>query len=288
MELKEKLKNYNVSYFEDIPYFVIDDYIFSYYKLKNKECFTLCINKPLIHKSDLNIINKKYKKEIKLIVDNIAFKNDLIYVYLYDYDNIYEKLQIVVDELSSLTYKNRNNCVVCGNKAPLNRYKDVLIPIDDKCIDKLNNEEIENINKNNLFIKKSINYATIASLITIILPVFISFLLGNYSIISTILMFLPPFIAHIFYNKTPMNRTRQSDLHVFIISLLSIFVCHILIMLLFIILYQVPSIVSYFKTFNILIVQSLIESILFYIIGFISGSFIVKKRAIIRLQKKKI
>ena len=87
----------------------------------------------------------------------------LIYVYLYDYDNIYEKLQIVVDELSSLTYKNRNNCVVCGNKAPLNRYKDVLIPIDDKCIDKLNNEEIENINTISLFPNPTSEFISISA-----------------------------------------------------------------------------------------------------------------------------
>ena len=288
MGLKDILKKYQVNYYEDIPYFVINDYIFFYYKLKNTECFAVCINRPLIHKSDLSLINKKYKNIIKLKVDNIAYKNDLIYIYLHEFDDIDVKLKIVSEELSSLNYLNRNNCIVCGNKASLNKYKNILVNIDTDCIEKLNKEELDNINKSKTYFKKSLSSSIIASIICILPSIILSFLLGNYSIITAVLMFLPPFFSIIFFNKSPMNRTKKSDLIVFIVSFSSIILCHILIIILFSFLYQIKSLLTYFSAFNILIIESLIETILFYFIGYISGSFIVKKRVTIKLEKKKL
>ena len=80
MELLDKIKNYNVKYKDDKPYFDIDGFIFFYYVLNNKnELFAICLNKPLIRLSDVKVINKQIKDFAKVSIDNIAFKNDLLY-----------------------------------------------------------------------------------------------------------------------------------------------------------------------------------------------------------------
>ena len=60
MNLKEKLLYSSFEYKDDVLYKVIEDFHFFYLKLSNKkEVIAICLNKALLHKNDLKVINKK-------------------------------------------------------------------------------------------------------------------------------------------------------------------------------------------------------------------------------------
>lgn len=286
MELLNRLKDYNVKYKDGIPYFDIDGYVFFYYFLNNKECFAICLNKPLINISDLKVINKKIKDFAKVDIDNIAYKNDLMYISLTNFENIENKLITIKDLLFSFSYNCRKNCIVCGNKTPLNKYKNALLPIEDHCINKLIEEEKtikDNYEKN---IKKSVWFSLLGGFIGILPAIIVTLILGSYSIISTILLFLSPFLSVLLYNKTSVHRSKKSDTLNALTSLGFIILYHIIMIVAFSILYTITSINIYFEAFNYLLLETLIETIFAYVIGLISGCYLSKKRLIIRLSKQ--
>ena len=287
MELLKQLKNENLNYIDDVPYFDIDGYIFFYYSLNNSECFAICLNKPLISNNDLKLINQKVRNIAKLYVDNIAYKNDFLYITFYDFENIYDKLKEVKDVLYSLSYGCRKNCIVCGKKTSLNKYMNALVPIEKECIEKLLNERktINDNYRNN--IKKSVLLSLLGGLIGIIPAIIVTLILGSYSIMSTILLFICPFLTVLLYNKTPIHRSKKSDLLNTLTSIGFIILYHIIMIVSFVILYTITSIEIYFEAFNYLLLETLLETIFAYVVGLLSGFYLSKKRLIVRLSKKR-
>lgn len=293
MKKKENRKLYdllikeNAGIIDNILHICIDDYTFFYYKLNNKECFCVCLNKPLTHLSDIKIMNKKCKGFAKFKIDNISFKNDLLYIFInLDYD-VNECLKYISEMLSSLHYFNRSSCIVCGKKADLLNYKNALLLAHKPCIDKLIVEDNMIIDRYNKYYRKSFSLAILASFIAIIPSIILSFILGSYSIISSLLMFLPSFLSLIMFYKTPIDRTKKLDFTVFIISFSFVIIYHLMVILMFTLIYQIKSLDSYIKTFNYLIIESIVESIIFYFIGFISCGFIIKKPLRRRFYRQK-
>ena len=288
MELLDKIKNYNVKYKDDKPYFDIDGFIFFYYVLNNKnELFAICLNKPLIRLSDVKVINKQIKDFAKVSIDNIAFKNDLLFIELFEYTDIYTKLSKIKEVLINLNYSNRKSCILCGKATTLNVYKDALVPIDIECVDKLYNEEKDNANTNKKYFKKSFLLSLLGGLIGILPTILLNYVLGSYTIMSTILLFLSPFLTVVLFNSTPINRYKLNDKINFITSLVFVILYHAFVVFMYSFLYEVKSINHYFDIFNYLLLETLIETIFAYVLGLLSGYYIVKKRKIIRFSKKK-
>ena len=83
MNLKEKLLYSSFEYKDDVLYKVIEDFHFFYLKLSNKkEVIAICLNKALLHKNDLKVINKKFKGVARIYSDNLLLRNDVIYIDL--------------------------------------------------------------------------------------------------------------------------------------------------------------------------------------------------------------
>ena len=285
MNLLNNIKN-EVEYIDNIAYLDIEGYLFFYYVLNDKEVFAISLNKPLISKEDLKLFNIKLNKKAVCTVDNIAYKNDLLYVEIIDNNLIIQTLKKLKDILYSMTYKPRENCIVCGKKALFNNYKNALVPIDKQCIDKLNEEEqtIKNTYKDN--INKSMLLSILGGFIGIIPAIIVTLILGSYSIISTILLFLVPFLTILFYNNTPIYRSKKSDVINALTSLGFIVIYHIIMIILFTILYTITSIDVYIEAFNYLLLETLLETIFAYVIGLLSGYYLSKKRVTVRFSKQ--
>lgn len=287
MGLKEILKSYSANYIGEIPYLKINGFIFSYCCLNGRECFSVCLNKPLLHLSDLSLINKNIKGIGKIQYDNIAYKHDLLYIFLDEYDDIEGNLNEISEMLISLNYSNRKHCILCGKISSLNLYKKIIAPVDENCLIKLYEDEkqTEIIFMQNY--KKSLLNTIFASLIGIIPSIILSYVLGSYSVMATMLLFLSPFLAMIFFYKSKIDRSKKTDLTVFIISFSFIVLYHFILILMFSILYQIKSFNIFINNFNLLLIEALIETIVFFLIGYLSSSFLVKKRRIRRLEKQK-
>ena len=167
MKLLETIQKLNLSYKDDVAYLNVNGFDFFYCVLKNnKEVLGVCLNKSLIHKNDLKVINKKFKSFAKVTSDNAALKSDVLYISFKDYDDIHEKLINITNFLRYINYHQRGSCIMCGCKANNVAYKNKLISIDDKCMDRLKEEEQDFINSKK-FVKKSIIYSLLGSIIGI-------------------------------------------------------------------------------------------------------------------------
>ena len=288
MELFEKIKGYEIKYIENVPYFDIDGYIFFYYCLNDKhERFALCLNKPLIRKSDISIINKKIKKFAKTCIDNIAYKNDLLFIELFDFSDIYTKLVKIKDVLYDLNYKNRNNCILCGKKAELNLYKNAIVPIEKECINKLINDENIKTNLKKKYFKKSLLLSLLGGFVGILPTILLNYFLGSYTIMSTILLFLSPFLSVLLFNLSDMPRSKSGDILNMITSLSFVILNQVFIFMMYWHLYEIKSIIHYLDVFNYLLLETFIEIVFAYVIGLFSGYFMVKKREIIKISYQK-
>ena len=286
MNLCEEIKQYHPFYKGDIPYFIVNGFHFFYCKLKdNKEVLSVCLNKGLIHQNDLKVLNKFYKNIIKFTSDNMAFKNDMLYLQISNEYDLLEVLNEVSEKLNELNYYPKKNCVFCGCEASYQKVDKVIIPIDEKCSNRLFDEKKELIDNYNENIKKSIKYAFLAGFIGILPALLVAFILGSYSIISTLLLFICPFITTMMFYKTDIIRTTKNDVKCLYISLLFIVIYHLILIPICVIEHHITSFINYFEVLNVFFYESIIETIFVYIVGLFAGYFLIKRKPITRLNK---
>ncbi len=285
MKLKEVLDDYSVNYIEDIPYFKVNDFTYFYCTLKSKEYLGVCLNKSLVRKSDLKYINQQCRPFAKITCDSIALKNDLLYIELLNQDNLMDKLNRISKLLKSMNYVQRKNCVLCGNKVDIHKFHQFLFPIDEKCWTNLEMERKRYSTNQKDYFKKSFLYGLIGAFIGIIPSTIIAFILESYSIISTILLFLSPFLTVIFFYKTKIFRTKKNDLICSLISVVFVLIYHLILILICVHAHQITSIQMYFTILKNYVFESLIETVFVYWIGLISAQFLTKPKTFIRLKK---
>ena len=286
MNFLEEIKQYHPFYKGDIHYFIVNGFHFFYCKLKyNKEVLSVCLNKGLIHQNDLKVLNKFYKNIIKFTSDNMAFKNDMLYLQISNEYDLLEVLNEVSEKLNELNYYPKKNCVFCGCEASYQKVDKVIIPIDEKCSNRLSDEKKELIVNYNENIKKSIKYAFLAGFIGILPALLVAFILGSYSIISTLLLFICPFLTTMMFYKTDIIRTTKNDVKCLYISLLFIVIYHLILIPICVIEHHITSFINYFEVLNVFFYESIIETIFVYIVGLFAGYFLIKRKPITRLNK---
>ena len=119
-----------------------------------------------------------------------------------------------------------------------------------------------------------------------ILPSFIiAMLVESYTIVSSILVFICPFLSIILYYKNDVNRTNKSDLLCILISLFFVFLYHLSLVLICINAHNITSIKMYFEVLKYYVYESYIETIMMFIIGVFSAMFLIKKKTLIRFSK---
>ena len=285
MQLLDVINNLNPIYVDGIASFNIKGFNFFYCVLKQKnEAFGVCLNKSLVHKNDLKVINKKFRHIAKIYSDNAALKSDVLYIVLKDYQNILENLEEIANFLHYINYRQRESCIMCGCKTTLRGYNKKVIPIDEKCIKRLQDEKNDFNNSNKLF-KKAFLFSLIGSFVGIVPSLIIALLVRNYTLASTLLLFISPFCSLVLFNNVKIIRTTKNDIICGIISLLSILLYHLLLVMICCKEESITSIDSYFKTFDYLIIESMIETVFVYVVGFTSATFLIKKKAFIRFNK---
>ena len=183
-----------------------------------------------------------------------------------------------------INYYERTNCVMCGCKATYNTVNNKLIPIEEKCISKYHNElnSLKQKDKNN---KKAILFAILGGFVGILPSLIIALLVESYTIISSILVFISPFLSIILYYKNDVNRTNKSDLICICISLLYVLIYHFIIVLVCIKAHEITSISMYFEVLKYYVYESIFETIMMFVIGVFSSMFLTKKKTLIRFSK---
>ncbi len=285
MKLKDILKDYPVSYLHDIPYFQIGEYTFFYYLLKEKEYFGVCLNKSLVRKSDLKFMNQQCRQYAKIICDQIALKNDLLFIELLEFDDIVAKLTDIAKLLKSMNYVNRKTCVLCGNKvAPLS-FHQLLLPMDEICKGKLQKEFDDYHQNQQKHFKKAFFLGLLGAFLGIIPSLILAFILRSYSIISTLLLFLCPFLTIILFYKENIHRTLKNDLICGMLSFIFIIIYHLILIVICTHEHQITSIDMYFTILKNYVIESIIETLFVYCIGLISACLLCKPKLFIRLKK---
>lgn len=285
MNLKEKLLYSSFEFKDDVLYKVIEDFHFFYLKLSNKkEVVALCLNKALLHKNDLKVINKKFKGIARIYSDNLLLRNDVLYIDLISYDNIISDLEKIGKYLHYINYHERKNCVMCGCNASYNAVDNKLIPIEKKCIEKYH-EDQKHFKEKDSNIKKALLMALLGSFVGILPSFIIAMLVESYTIVSSILVFICPFLSIILYYKNDVNRTNKSDLLCILISLFFVFLYHLSLVLICINAHNITSIKMYFEVLKYYVYESYIETIMMFIIGVFSAMFLIKKKTLIRFSK---
>ena len=285
MNLKEKLLYSSFEFKDDVLYKVIEDFHFFYLKLSNKkEVVAICLNKALLHKNDLKVINKKFKGIARIYSDNLLLRNDVLYIDLISYDNIISDLENIGKYLHYINYYERKNCVMCCCSASYNTVDNKLIPIEEKCIEKYHNDKklLKEKDKN---IKKALLMALLGAFIGILPSLIIAMLVESYTIVSSILVFICPFLSMILYYKNDVNRTNKSDLLCVLISLLFVILYHVSLILICINAHNITSFKMYFEVLKYYVYESYIETIMMFIIGMFSAMFLIKKKTLIRFSK---
>lgn len=285
--INENLKSYNFAYIDNIPYFEVKGFKYFCFTLKNKDIFGVCLHKSLISKGDLKLLNNKCKGVAKIKSDNAALKNDLLLIEVLDYHDVIKKLELISETLVSLGYHERNNCIVCGNSCEHKNYKNLLLPIDSKCISTLNNDNASNKKNHEKYFKISLVYAIVGAFIGILPAVLMTFLIQTYSIITALLLFLSPFLSILMFYKKPIIRNKKYDLICAGTSLIFIIIYHIFAILYYLKVFEVNSFASYFNEVKIYLLETIIETIFSFIIGYFSIGFLIRKRAFERLKSIK-
>lgn len=285
MKLLEKLKEYNVSYLNDIPYFKINDFNIFYHTFQNKEYLCLLLHRSLISLNDLKELNYFEKGIAKIKVSSVALKNDLLYIDFYEYNDLYHKLLEICDFLKEFNYHGRELCILCGQKASLVSYDSFLIPLDDKCYHKLKNEDQELLNNQKTKFKKALLLGLLGGLIGLMPALIVSYILASYSLISNILLFLIPFLSVIFFYRSGLNHLGKNDLYIHIISLFYYLIYHLLLVIICVNESNITSIKEYFNVYKTFFIESILFSIFTYLIGYFAAIFLSKNKVFVRFKK---
>ena len=285
MSLQESLIYQHFVYQDEVLYKIIEDFHFVYVKLKNnKEVLAICLNKALLHKNDLKVMNEKFKGVANFYSDNVLLRNDVIYIELINYDNIINNLESIGKYLHYINYHERKNCIMCGCKSTYNVVDNKLIPIEEKCVCKYHNE-LDVLRQKNTNRKKAFLFSVLGSLVGILPSLIIALLVENYTIVSSILVFISPFLSVILYYKNDVNRTTNSDFVCLLTSSLFVLLYHFVLVFICINSQDITSISMYFDVLKFDIIESIIETIMMFVFGACSSFFLTKKKTLIRFSK---
>lgn len=283
MKLIDILKDYKILNESDIPYFKICDFIVFYHAYKNNEYFCINLNKSLISINDLTKLNKITHDYAKIKVTSSALKNDFLYIKLYEYSNILQKLTTICEYLKNLGYHSRHNCLLCGCETNMVNYQNFLIPLDQKCQNKIINEDA-GFKQNNKKLKIAILLALLGGLIGILPSIIIAIILESYSIISTILLFLSPFLSAIFFYKSGIYRQTKNDILIALIALFYQLIYQIVLVVICLNASHATSFIEYYNYYKNFIIENIIGLIFTYFVGYFAALFLSKKKILIRFK----
>ena len=158
-------------------------------------------------------------------------------------------------------------------------YQNFLIPLDQKCQNKIINEDAE-FKQNNKKLKIAILLALLGGLIGILPSIIIAIILESYSIISTILLFLSPFLSVIFFYKSGIYRQTKNDILIALIAL----IYQIVLVVICLNASHATSFIEYYNYYKNFIIENIIGLIFTYFVGYFAALFLSKKKILIRFK----
>lgn len=290
MYLFNLLKKQSQFLFEDNVYYInIKGYIFSYVTLKKKEALCIVLNKSIISKNDIILLSQCLKGNFFILLDQLALKKDTLYLVFKNNvsNDILSILNDFCTQLYELNYHTRTNCFICGSKTSLHNYKNILVPVEQNCLQKCLKEEKDIALNDKIVIKKSIILSFCFSLLGILPAIIIAYFTGGYSIISSILLFIPSFLAVFFFYKTKISRTKTNDLLCLFLSSFSFLIYHLIMIIMCVSFFNIKNVNDFLNQLQNYFIESILETIFVFILGYFSATFLVKKRRFNRLNHLK-